>query len=61
MNLMNNCASPAVDVILKYNIRRCSMYTTRLKKVGGSIMLAVPPRRAENAGAVDGQRSGYDH
>ena len=43
MNLMNNCASPAVDVILKYNIRRCSMYTTRLKKVGGSIMLAVPP------------------
>lgn len=60
MNLMNNCASPAVDVILKYNIRRCSMYTTRLKKVGGSIMLAVP-RRAENAGAVDGQRSGYDH
>ncbi|ESD41456.1 SpoVT/AbrB-like protein [Escherichia coli 908519] len=43
MNMMNNCASPAVDVILKYNIRRCSMYTTRLKKVGGSIMLAVPP------------------
>ncbi len=32
MNLMNNCASPAVDVILKYNIRRCSMYTTRLKR-----------------------------
>lgn len=29
------------------------MYTTRLKKVGGS------SRRAENAGTVDGQRSGY--
>jgi len=43
MNLMNNCASPAADVILKYNIQRCSMYTTRLKKVGGSVMLAVPP------------------
>lgn len=43
MNLMDNCAQPATDVILKYNIRRCSMYTTRLKKVGGSIMLAVPP------------------
>ena len=43
MNLMNNCASPSADVILKYNIRRCSMYTTRLKKVGGSVMLAVPP------------------
>ncbi|ABX24297.1 hypothetical protein SARI_04523 [Salmonella enterica subsp. arizonae serovar 62:z4,z23:-] len=43
MDLMNNCASSAVDVILKYNIRRYSMYTTRLKKVGGSVMLAVPP------------------
>jgi len=43
MELMNNCASPATDVILKYNIRRHSMFTTRLKKVGGSIMLAVPP------------------
>jgi antitoxin ChpS len=43
MNLMNNCASPAVNVILKYNIRGCSMHKTRLKKVGGSIMLAVPP------------------
>ena len=42
MDLMNNCA-PTADVILKYNIRRCSMYTTRLKKVGGSIMLVVPP------------------
>lgn len=53
MNLMNNCASPDTDVISKYNIRRCSMYTTRLKKVGGS------SRRAENAGTVNGQRSGY--
>jgi antitoxin ChpS len=43
MNLMNNCAPPAINVILKYNIWRCAMYTTRLKKVGGSIMLAVPP------------------
>lgn len=43
MNLTKNCAPPVMDVILKYNIRRCSMYTTRLKKVGGSIMLAVPP------------------
>lgn len=42
MDLMNNCA-PTADVILKYNIRRYSMYTTRLKRVGGSIMLAVPP------------------
>ncbi|EBN0147336.1 PbsX family transcriptional regulator, partial [Salmonella enterica subsp. enterica serovar Infantis] len=33
MNLTKNCAPPAIDVILKYNIRRCSMYTTRLKKV----------------------------
>src|SRR5690606_4327262 len=40
---MNNCAHSAVDDILKYNNRRCSMNTTRLKKVGGSIMLAVPP------------------
>ncbi len=44
MNLMNSCASSIMDVILKYNIRRCSMYTTRLKKVGGSVMLAVPPQ-----------------
>jgi antitoxin ChpS len=43
MNLMNNCAPPAKNVILKYNIWRCAMYKTRLKKVGGSIMLAVPP------------------
>jgi antitoxin ChpS len=43
MNLSENCAPLAVDVILKYNIRRCSMYITRLKKVGGSVMLAVPP------------------
>jgi len=43
MKLMNNCAPPTMGVILKYNIRRCAMYTTRLKKVGGSIMLAVPP------------------
>ncbi len=43
MNLMSKYAQPTLDVILKYNIRRSSMYTTRLKKVGGSIMLAVPP------------------
>ena len=43
MNLMSNSAQSTLDVILKYNIRRSSMYTTRLKKVGGSIMLAVPP------------------
>ncbi|EBM2619024.1 PbsX family transcriptional regulator, partial [Salmonella enterica] len=24
MNLTKNCAPPAIDVILKYNIRRCS-------------------------------------
>ncbi|PLN00965.1 PbsX family transcriptional regulator, partial [Klebsiella pneumoniae] len=28
MNLMSNCAQPTLDVILKYNIRRSSMYTT---------------------------------
>ena len=43
MSLMSNCAQSTLDVILKYNIRRSSMYKTRLKKVGGSIMLAVPP------------------
>jgi len=43
MNLVEKRTRSAVDVILKYNIRRCSMYTTRLKKVGGSVMLAVPP------------------
>ena len=43
MNLMSNCAQSTLDVILKYNIRRSFMYKTRLKKVGGSIMLAVPP------------------
>jgi len=43
MNLTEKCTRPALDVILKYNIRRFSMYTTRLKKVGGSVMLAVPP------------------
>lgn len=43
MSLMNNCALPAADVILKYNIWGLLMYITRLKKVGGSVMLAVPP------------------
>lgn len=43
MNLMSNSAQSTLDVILKYNIRRSFMYKTRLKKVGGSIMLAVPP------------------
>lgn len=43
MEMIKNCTLPAVNVILKYNIRRCSMYITRLKKVGGSVMLAVPP------------------
>jgi antitoxin ChpS len=31
-----------IDVILKYNLRR-SVHTTNLRKVGGSVMLAVPP------------------
>src|SRR5689334_4024036 len=33
----------AASVILKYNWRMTAMYTTNLRKVGGSIMLAVPP------------------
>ena len=48
MEQLNNYAVPTPNIILKYNIRRCSMYATRLKKVGGSIMLAVP-RFAKNA------------
>jgi antitoxin ChpS len=43
MELTKNYALPASNVIFKYNIWRCSMYITRLKKVGGSVMLAVPP------------------
>jgi antitoxin ChpS len=31
------------DVILKYNSGRTAMHTTNLRKVGGSVMLAVPP------------------
>lgn len=30
-------------VILKYNLNGVMMYTTNLRKVGGSVMLAVPP------------------
>lgn len=43
MNLAKNCAPLSSEVISKYNLWRSSMYTTRLKKVGGSVMLAVPP------------------
>lgn len=43
MNLAKNCAPLSAEVISKYNLWRGSMYTTRLKKVGGSVMLAVPP------------------
>jgi antitoxin ChpS len=35
------------DVILKYNSEGNSMLTTNLRKVGGSIMLAVPPALLE--------------
>ena len=33
------------DVIYKYNLTdgRCVIHTTNLRKVGGSIMLAIPP------------------
>ncbi len=61
MSLMSNCAQSTLDVILKYNIRRSSMYKTppekgwRIHHAGGS------SRRAESAGAVDRQRSGYDY
>lgn len=43
MILFEKCTSLPPDVIFKYNIWRDSMYVTRLKKVGGSVMLAVPP------------------
>lgn len=32
MNLINNCTSPIMNIIFKYNICRCAMYITRLKK-----------------------------
>ena len=32
-----------IDVILRYNIRWIRVHTTKLRRVGGSIMLAVPP------------------
>lgn len=38
--------SPAAgnqEVILKYNCWKVTMHTTNLRKVGGSVMLAVPP------------------
>jgi antitoxin ChpS len=34
---------PINVVILKYNLEKDTMHTTNLRKVGGSIMLAVPP------------------
>lgn len=43
MILPGKCTSLNPNVIFKYNIWRDYMYTTRLKKVGGSVMLAVPP------------------
>ena len=39
----NTSARRNGEVILKYNYQMNAMLTTNLRKVGGSVMLAVPP------------------
>ena len=42
---MHGLQAKDIEVILGYNLTywRCIMHTTSLRKVGGSVMLAVPP------------------
>lgn len=50
------CEAPGV--ILKYNWRMTAMHTTNLRKVGGSIMLAVPPALLDMLGLRPGDKVG---
>jgi len=43
MPVHNSLMAGLSSVILAYNFWRCMMYVTNLRKVGGSVMLAVPP------------------
>jgi antitoxin ChpS len=45
-------------VILKYNQEAETMHTTNLRKVGGSVMLAVPPALLEILGLRPGVQVG---
>jgi antitoxin ChpS len=49
-----------IRVILKYNLidRRRTVYTTNLRRVGGSVMLAVPPALLDVLHLAAGARVG---
>ena len=54
---MGRCASGA-KIILEYNCWRQKMHTTNLRKVGGSVMLAVPPALLDLLSLQPGARVG---
>jgi antitoxin ChpS len=45
-------------VILKYNLKERDVHVTTLRKVGGSVMLAVPPAMLDEIGLSPGAKVG---